>query len=99
MRHSLNLPLPPRIPSFKRLCATVAWDTPGIHSFSQNLPGKPTPLLNIYTRASQNLLLPPRIYPSLFLQCDSHRIYPSLLPEKVCMHTLEGIHRAYIYHP
>ena len=80
MRHSHNLPLPPRIYPLSNIYMRLWPGTlPESTPLSQNIPG--TPLSNIYTRASQNLLLPPRIYtPSLFIQCDSHRIYPSLLP-------------------
>ena len=74
VRHSQNLPLPPRIyPLFQQLYATLSESTPPF----QNIPPFST---NLYLRPSKNLPLLPRIYP-FFQQiyiCDPPRIYPSL---------------------
>ena len=58
----------------KCICATLPESTPP----SQNIP---PPFFNNYMQPSQNLLLPPRIYPpflTTIILCDPPRIYPSL---------------------
>ena len=94
MRHSRNPP--PTPPPFKHLHATLPESTPpsqNIPSFKHQyaMVGHS----GLQTFLAKNILLfltsirePLGIYsslpeytPSLFLQCDSHRIYPSLLPE------------------
>ena len=61
------------IPSFQQMHMC---DPPRIYP---SLP-KYTPLFNNYMRRSQNLLLPPRIYPffTTIIICDPLRIYPCL---------------------
>ena len=74
MRHSHNLPHPPRI-----------YPPPPLNIYmrhSRNPPSdiKYIPILNIYIRPSQNLPLPPRIgYPPFLTTiCDTPTIHPSL---------------------
>ena len=83
MRRSHNLPRPPKIyPPFQQLCATLPESTPpsqNIPPFSTNIllcdapkiypPSQNIPpfLTHLYVRPSQNLPLPPKIYP-LFQQ-------------------------------
>ena len=85
-RPSQNLPLPPRIyPSFQQLYATLPESTPP----SQNIPHfqcqlyatlpEYTPLFNNYMRPSQNLLIPPRIYPH-FQQLQDYATLPESAP-------------------
>ena len=101
MRPSQNLPLPPRIyPTFQQLYATLPESTPpsqNIPPFSTTVCDPPriypslpayTPIFNNYfiMRRSQNLSLPPRIYPP-FNNCMRHsqklsfpqRIHPTFL--------------------
>ena len=70
------------------------WDTPGIHP---SLP-KYTPLLNIYTRASRNLLLPPRIYPQPFSTMRFSQNLP-LSPVWISVHAQDGAYIGPTYHP
>ena len=67
--------LPEYTPLFNKfICATLPESTPP----SQNLPPFST---NLYVRPSQNLPLPPRIYPPPLQQmymCNPLRIYPNL---------------------
>ena len=76
MRPSQNLPLPPRIYPLlhKFICATLPESTPPSHNkpplstTSRIYPSLPeyTPFsTNLYVRPSQNLPLPPKIYPPL----------------------------------
>ena len=88
MRHSNNLPLPPRIYPPLNIHMRL-WDTPGIHP---SLP-KYTPLLNIYTKAPRNLLLPPppppRIYPQPFPTMRFSQNLP-LSPAWISVHAQKG---------
>ena len=93
MRHSHNLPLPPRIYPPLNIHMRL-WDTPGIHPSLR----KHTPLLNIYTRASRNLLLPPRIYLQAFSTMWFSQNLP-LSPAWISVHSLEGAYTGLIYHP
>ena len=73
------------------------WDTQGIHP---SLP-KYTPALNInFIREPLGIYSSlPEYTPSPFLQCDSHRIYPSLLAAWISVHALEGAYIGPIYYP
>ena len=80
MRPSQNPPLPPRIyPHFQQIYATLPESTPPsqnipppflvtIFDYHRIYPSLPeyTPLFYTYVRPSQNLPLPPRIYPLPF---------------------------------
>ena len=93
MRPFHNLPLPPRIYPPLNIHMRL-WNTPGIQP---SLP-KYTPLLNIYTRASRNLLLPPRIYLQPFSTMWFSQNLP-LSPAGISVHALEGAYIRPIYHP
>ena len=84
MRHSYNLPLPPRI--YICDCGTLPESTlpPIIYSPFKHRP--------IYTRASRNLLLPSRIYPQPFSTMWLSQNLP-LSPAWISVHAVEGAYR------